>query len=136
MDREPLSVRRGLKEPDHRPFEGMPGHLEHACRSWVRNALHDPSDPWSESVPSLVAARLRVVVDRADANVLSSILKACDERGSDFLLDVIDQALWQTQGGTAKDLELLLYNGASVWTVSEDGRSLVRRVTGTEQQAL
>ncbi|PWW24910.1 hypothetical protein JD79_04102 [Geodermatophilus normandii] len=128
----PLSVRRGLAEPDG-PYEGVPDHLRTRLLEWVEETLHPRFAGAEEKVASLVALQLRIPAPERSTR-LGAVLNACRD-DEDAFLDVLDLALAFTQGRTAEDLELQLLVGGSVWTVAADHRSLVRRVSEGEQEA-
>lgn len=56
------------------------------------------------------------------------------EQDDDLMLDVLDATLLRSVARTQKSLRTLLRDAGSVWTVTEDGRALVRRV-GREAEA-
>lgn len=56
-------------------------------------------------------------------------------RDDDLMLDVLDATLSKSVARTQKKLRELLRDAASAWTVTEDGRSLVRRVGRAAESA-
>jgi hypothetical protein len=62
-----------------------------------------------------------------DESLMRQLLNAA-ARDDDLMLDVLDATLSKSVARTQKKLRELLRDAASVWTVTQDGRSLVRRV--------
>jgi hypothetical protein len=127
----PLSVRRGLVETDG-PYEGVPDHLQQSLEDWVSKAIGEPYGP-EESLAEVLTLRLRIKTDRNRSRV-GHILVAC-RQDQDKFLDVIDMALRLAHGNAADELAATLTLGGSVWTVGDDGQSLVRRVSESEQES-
>ncbi|MGZ4566912.1 MAG: hypothetical protein ACXVFZ_08790 [Blastococcus sp.] len=126
---QPLSVRKGQSSPDG-PFEGMPPHLWIYVREWLESQLEPAEYTQAEPLGDAIALRLRIQRrDRLTAQ--SSILAVCAQ-DTDKALDVIDAVLYFTSGARSQALKGILGMGASVWTVSEDGQALLRRVSDEE----
>jgi hypothetical protein len=132
---QPLSVRRGLVERDG-PYEGVPEHLVQVCKEWLVETVNTQTTRFGDEnrIAEVLALRLRVPTG-GQLSPISHIWAACDNRGSDFFLDALDLTLLLTNGRTAQKLRMNLALGGSVWTVDDNGASLVRRVSETEQEA-
>ncbi|WP_284529935.1 hypothetical protein [Microbacterium sp. T2.11-28] len=69
-----------------------------------------------------------------EVSLMRQLLNAAS-RDDDLMLDVLDATLSKSVARTQKQLRVLLRDAASVWTVREDGRGLIRRVDGTAEAA-
>jgi hypothetical protein len=126
---QPLSVRAGKSAPDG-PFEGMPPHLWSYVQDWLEKELEPDQYTRAERLGDAIALRLRI--ERHEHATAQTSIMFARSRNTDRALDVIDAVLAFTGGARSGALKDILSMGASVWTVSEDDRALVRRVSDEE----
>ncbi|MFF8958563.1 hypothetical protein [Streptomyces sp. NPDC014894] len=130
-----LSVRLGLSEPDDgAPYEGVPPHLLHPLRRWVRNNFVPGS---AESGAQEICLRLRLAVPTGafpeDALAGTS--------GAE-LLDVVDAVLGHEseRGWSYRDddgeLAALLDAAGSAYRVTENGDGLEERIAPAVRAAV
>jgi hypothetical protein len=129
---QPLSVRRGIAKPDG-PYEGVPPHLLQALVTWLWSVLGTRMDRRGEAFAEAIGLRLRIEVGDEYAKAAYVIHSA--KRDEDLFLDVVDMALRAADNTQVGRLRNTLGMGGSVWTVADDGTSLVRRVSESEQDA-
>lgn len=127
-DYQPLSVRRGKREP-RGPAEGVPPRLALPLQHWLEGMFgYRSSDGMRVNLMHQVALMADVALVPAINNyeIQEQILAAClaDE---DVFLDVLDATL-RAGGSGGHSLKETLQTGGSIWTVSDDGRSLQQRV--------
>lgn len=127
---QPLSVRRGKREPDG-PYEGMPAHLRHAAGEWLRGQFGwFSSGGMRNTLMADVAMGLRIPVRNTHvAGGISNQIFAAIEQDDDLYLDCLDIALHLNRGSNSEGLARALQAGGSVWTVRDGRRGLERRVT-------
>lgn len=126
---QPLSVRRRLREPDG-PYDGVPGHLEHALIEWLRNLFWDPDEEIDRAVLGGVVAYTHLETPRGlpPSLLLQHVLDSCRE-DEDVCLDIVDAALHVTHDTHATaTLGHLLRAAGSEWKVNSDRRGLEQRV--------
>jgi hypothetical protein len=135
----PLS-RRQSAEPEAL-YEGAPPHLKVRLLEWLRG-LYDAGGRWKISTARehrrSLALRLRI--EPPGWSELESRLN----EDSVFLLDAVDASLgletsWLNENrmeSPADAMEDLLREAGSAWRVSEDNRSLERRVDATATEAV
>jgi hypothetical protein len=130
-DWRPLSQR--YSEPsDEEPYEGVPPHLKSRILQWVQSYL-------TNETAEAIALRLRVDLRTGDPIPepfeISGLIMATS-RYEEQLLDVIDLVLFLDEDSYGADeLDRILTLGGSVWRVSQDRRSLERRVDDTATAA-
>lgn len=127
----PLSVRRGIAEPDDGPFEGVPDHLRGPLTAWLADAIRC----W-DTLPIEVAMRLRFSISTHDGETAADELLAAAAGNPDLFFDAVDALLSISAedpgDGLADDtiqyLDAILREGGSVWQVSPDQGALIQRV--------
>ena len=127
---QPLSARTGAR-PDPGPFEGVPQHLKIPLLGWFDKyvAVTQNGRPDEQRLEA-VALRLQIESDRYG---YAAALKSQINSDPVKFLDILDLGLRLIDlTSAARSLGQLLGLGASVWTVSDDGNCLVRRVSDTE----
>lgn len=132
MTWKPLAVRNGEREPDG-PFEGIPRHLEGPLKFWLEELLK-AGGRFQESLAVRLSSMLRVSFkrDRLSSITAMHVLAAISGK-PDGLLDAADGALHleSVSDRWIDELDRILLAAGSVWTVSADRRSLIRRVDRT-----
>ncbi|MFN3005705.1 hypothetical protein [Mycolicibacterium wolinskyi] len=132
-----LSQRRGRATPDG-PYEGVPEHLPNGLTNWINKTLRPYQDGQINEQKVLELAgfmRAPVEPDWTAGTVLQFLLG--DARADeDYFLDLIDGTL-QFVGDKHNGARLaaLLDAGGSVWTVSDDFKSLTGVVVQEVQAA-
>ncbi len=127
---QPLSSRTGDR-PDPGPFEGVPQHLKIALLGWFDKyvAVNQNGRSAAQRLET-IALRLQIESDRYG---YASALKGQINSDPVRFLDILDMSLKIIDlMSAARGLSQTLGLGASVWTVADDGKSLVRRVSDTE----
>lgn len=136
---QPLSVRRGIKEP-FKLEEGVPEHLAVQVKPLLWEGLNlDPQ------VGSAIAASLRIPISTASRGWANNLVLRASE-DEDLFLDVIDLYLRLTTGTDnpwgpkeweriAAELSLLFDLGHSAWEVAWNPGRLERRVSTEATQA-
>jgi hypothetical protein len=94
---------------------------------WLEKALEPEQFTHAERLGDAIVLRLRLENTTAQASIMFA-----SSRNIDRALDVVDAVLFFSSGARSGVLKSILSMGASVWTVSEDGRALVRRVRNEE----
>ena len=153
----PVTVRYGLRKLPDGPFDGLPRHLVPVLNSWTFEYLDH-----NEELATRLVNRLHVAPDtyydnwgneqdESASQALRSLLKEPDPA---VFLDVVEYVLaqrtaeyeaqterllssrWMDETSRtdppATTLEALLVEGASIWTVSSDGKRLQQRVSDVE----
>jgi hypothetical protein len=134
---QPLSVRQGRREPDG-PYEGVPSHLRKHLRDWFESvATGYQGYPDSQKLNGLALTfRVPLPSGHSPTELAAVVLDRADQ-DEHLFIDMIDYLLHESD----MDLSLVdwlretLDKGASVWTISADNRSLVRRVDPTTAEA-
>lgn len=127
MTWQPLSVRQGRRQPEG-PYEGLPDHLKPHVLAWILTGLR--SDRNFGRTAALELKR------SSEKGPVAAVYSAASE-DDDFCLDVLDYLLHQEEVFVDDDdLELMLQQGGSVWTISPDRTALERRVEATVRQAV
>lgn len=133
-----LSERRGLVEPEDVLYEGIPGHAEYPLREWLTervNALQGQD-------AAALAVLLRIEVS-SNQNPASALIGAALADDDDYL-EILD-ALLQVKGDllpvgsrftNGQRLRNILHLAGSAWTVSDDDKSLERRVDAETKAAV
>jgi hypothetical protein len=98
---------------------------------WLEKALEPEQFTHAERLGAAIVLRLRLRLRIENTTAQASIMFA-SSRNIDRALDVVDAVLFFSSGARSGVLKSILSMGASVWTVSEDGRALVRRVRNEE----
>lgn len=136
MPWQSLSRRLSGSGPDG-PYEGVPDHLRPALVQWLRNTFRLPNGHVEEQSILGLGNRLRVPVDvDSYAHTMSeSLIEWAGASGENFL-DLVDGVLgfWGTRYNDYNTVASLLNEGASAWTVGDDGLGLVRVVTAEAQE--
>jgi hypothetical protein len=130
-----LSQRRGKAQPDG-PYDGVPGHLTNGLLKWFNDTLRPYQNRAINEQKLLEIAgfmRAKVEPDWRAETVLNHLMGTAQD-DEDYFLDLIDGTL-QYVGNkfNGPGLKGLLDAGGSVWTVSEDFKSLVSVVTEESQ---
>ena len=131
-----MSVRRGIR-PGSLLHQGFPSHLHSIAERFFEGACgYYDSGGMHRTFVLEVAARVEISLPskRLETNQLMRFVFEAARRDEDLMLDLLDATLHARYGGPA-GLRRGLEAGRSVWTVSDDGRRLVERVTSPEQQS-
>lgn len=150
-DWKPLNVRMG--DPETGPFEGIPRHLSRVLREWLGDALGNLSR--DDQIEVLLRMRLdlpkipdhrpldqvyEICATSFKLTIIDAVLPFCDDfdQTVNRMREFTNASLPGPQGqwNCAQRLRRLLGLGGSVWTVSTDNRSLVRRVNQTVETAV
>jgi hypothetical protein len=138
-----ISPREGRELPSRGRYEGTPPHLRGALVHWFSD-LFTGIDEWTEhetfdngAMFALAAtARIQLFPGDSDRSLLNQIMDEANGRDDEDLLDLIHYAI-QLNGQkpyALANLDQLLVDGGSVWTVTTTG--LQRRVPAPVQDAL
>lgn len=131
----PLSVRRGLRGQPAM-HEGVPGHLATGLTYWLEDVFgYRKPGGMNMKLMLRVASALEIpIANTLDGGNVQTELFQASARSEDLLLDLVDAAL-RFSSGSAAALREALHAGRSVWTLSDDARSLTRRVDATSEAA-
>ena len=148
----PLSVREGWEPEKAGPFEGVPPWLRSSIVAWVRERLQTELE-WSDRRVQRVERALRFDPPLAKkavymGNVLIAnrrlhegedlIGRISDQRNEVLTLNVLDFLLKKSNSRERDELNLILREGGSVWsvgTIVSEEMGLVRRVEPSFQGA-
>lgn len=125
-------MRHGLVVDDG-PYEGVPAHAEAALNEWLRVEFgwHRPMNRGgvAKDLIRSVAAAVRVpLVASPDSGQLWDSLMSYAHSDDEVYLDILDATLFLTGGRGSRSLREILRSANSVWTVSDGGTALERRV--------
>lgn len=124
---QPLDDRLAGKPVDETLFEGTPKHLEYPLREWVSNILDS-----DESLPTVVATRLRVSVQRNEYPQ-AALMRELDER-----LHILADAILQLADLGVMDsivLDQILEHASSAYRIDDSGRRLIYRVNESAEKS-
>ncbi|MFJ1537746.1 hypothetical protein ACIODS_04310 [Micromonospora chalcea] len=131
----PRSIREGIRSYDG-PYEGIPDHLQASLEAWLRNQFGWSGPSLNTDYMLRLASSIQISVAYSfDGRSISAQIFAHLNNSQELYLDALDAALHLAYGSGADPLREILHIGGSVWTVSEDGTSLVRRIDATATQA-
>lgn len=131
----PRSIREGIRSYEG-PYEGIPNHLQASLEAWLRNQFGWNSRALDTDFMLRLASSIQIPVGYSfSGNSIDAQIFAHLDGNHELYLDAIDCALHLSGGKDAVRLRDTLHLAGSVWTVSEDGTSLVRRVDVTAGQA-
>jgi hypothetical protein len=136
---QPLSVREGRRQPDG-PWEGVPPHLRFPLRHWLEGVYgYRSKSGMRPEVMLAVAASLRLELPYTllSDETMNRLIQTA-EANDDLYLDMLDTCLRTIdfRDGAGPTLKATLEAAGSVWTVADNNRSLMRRVSSETQQAL
>lgn len=123
-DWQPLSVRRGIREPLGL-IEGIPPTLRTSLREWlqVRFDVYSHRGPFTAGPMVSIAIACGIVLKSSDRFVVfDQLVREC-EADDDVYLEILDACLAASDWG-APTLRDILKAGNSAWTVSHGNRGL------------
>lgn len=132
-----LSQREAGQKPDG-PYEGIPDHLFHGVIDWFNRVVgYSHGSRLDYELLQRLATRLQVRLRRQnlDGFDIHSALTQKAQREPEFCLDLLDCTLATVRvpNNMSEWLSNLLSDGGSVWTVSDNGDSLIRVVVESAQ---
>lgn len=129
MTWQPLSQRRSGSAPDG-PYEGVPEHLAGHLTDWLKRGLARGFGKVAKDVA--IQLRLPLPPGLEPNQTVQAVINSAQSQ--DALLDTVDATLHalsrrnvavQAGEDLAMKLRQLLNDGASVWTVTDDGNGLI-----------
>lgn len=112
---EPLSVRRGIREP-FRLVDGIPSYARPLFNSWTIQALYDLNGDYFANIQQVITT-LRIETQATTPEQL--VVRLTD----DNYLDLLD-LLVRTAPARSHELEAILRLAGSVWRVDREDRAL------------